>query len=226
MEFVETFKCNLSRSTIPIIRPICKVGGEPILFESMNWPRCRHCNQEMDFVCQLPLDKPVGVSTQYMMAYLFLCPGEFDENGWLTCPRWAASEGANTVILQKRNRRYRAMQGGAKLPEYRVDLEHHLEPRVDTANIRLDEVILDQPYCGTKIGGTPCWLQQDETPLCPVCGGSTRFLAQVDPELDGPLGVNPSIDKDKVILNCGRGYIFICERQCGPNGAAFLYQVD
>lgn len=82
----------------------------------------------------------------------------------------------------------------------------------------------------TKLGGVPAWLQASETPVCPDCNSQMRFVAQFNAELDGPLPAAPgACDDEKYKFfhfggDDGIGYLFLCENECAPNGAAFLWQ--
>jgi hypothetical protein len=75
-----------------------------------------------------------------------------------------------------------------------------------------------------RLGGRPQWIQRDETPRCPACGSTVRFLAQVLAELK-PFSVT-RLDEN-VLLPFGAGgiaYIFICERECSPDSDYFMWQ--
>jgi hypothetical protein len=50
-----------------------------------------------------------------------------------------------------------------------------------------------------QLGGSPTWIQQDETPQCPHCGQEMTFYGQLD-----------SIGDGFVIADCGMIYIFLC----------------
>jgi hypothetical protein len=60
------------------------------------------------------------------------------------------------------------------------------------------------------VGGQPDWIQNDETPACPLCGALMRFVAQL---VEGPGEMN--------FGGGGCGYAFVCDH-CRQ--AAFLWQ--
>ena len=49
------------------------------------------------------------------------------------------------------------------------------------------------------IGGTPQWLQGEDTPRCPHCQGKMTFYGQLD-----------SIGDNFAIADCGLIYVFFC----------------
>jgi hypothetical protein len=50
-----------------------------------------------------------------------------------------------------------------------------------------------------QLGGSPTWLQGDETPACPECGAKMSFYGQLD-----------SVNDDFVLADCGLVYVFVC----------------
>ncbi len=50
-----------------------------------------------------------------------------------------------------------------------------------------------------QLGGSPTWIQGEDTPDCPHCGDSMSFYGQLD-----------SIGDRHVIADCGMVYVFIC----------------
>lgn len=231
MHTVETYHCNLTRSLKTISEPITKFGGKPILFEPITWPKCKNCSCDMDFLAQIRLDYPIKLSEKYMMAYMFMCPGKFDEKGALECETWDPHKGANTVILQSRstNSFIEAMQTKEpEYPDYNVTLKRFEDPLVDITVVDVDYDLVDVVYKGTKIGGVPYWLQSNETPTCLQCGGLMKFAAQLGAALDGMLPADPKEwDKYKFLHfggDDGIGYLFLCENECSPMGVALLWQ--
>jgi hypothetical protein len=228
IENVDAHICDLSRAPQPIQTPTLKVGGAPVLLDQIEWPVCRECGQPMDFLAQVPLNQPVAFSCSYTMAYVFMCPGKFDERGWLQCQTWDAFAGANKVVLQSGPGTAIVAGSTSTYPDYCVNIRHTKEPLVDTSDFELDDDLREAVSWSTKIGGVPAWIQNNDTPRCPNCGEVMRFVAQLNAELDGPL---PSVrqwnDEKYKFLNfgdAGLGYLFICEKECGAHGAAFLWQ--
>jgi hypothetical protein len=60
---------------------------------------------------------------------------------------------------------------------------------------------------GSKVGGFPTWVRDDETPTCSACGCPMSFALQLDEACGGNLGDD------------GIGYVFLC-----PHGGKFLSQ--
>lgn len=223
---IEAYICKLSRALRPVQEPIVKFGGAPIFMQAIDWPTCRHCLQKMVFLAQIPLQQPIRFSNEYEMAYVFMCPGKFDNKGWLECHTWLPFSGANAVILQEHSDKGISSEIGSEYPDYALNLEQKLEPFIDTADYSIDENIRSMVTEQTKIGGVPLWLQANETPLCPQCNKPMRFVAQFAAELDGGLPADPTKwDKEKYKFfdfgDAGIGYLFICENECK---AAFLWQ--
>jgi hypothetical protein len=225
MESVVAYLCKLSKASQPIRQPILKFGGQPVFLDETDWPTCKNCGNEMEFLAQISLQAPLRFSERYRMAYIFMCPGQFDGKRWLPCETWSAYGGANAVILQATSDRVIVPDHVPEYPDHIVDLEMVTEPQVDTTDYRLEESLLEAVSASTKIGGVPYWIQNDETPACPVCEGAMKFVAQLDEELvlpttpeewDGYKGFN--------FGDAGIGYLFLCENECGPRGAAFLWQ--
>jgi len=164
------------------------------------------------------------------MAHVFMCPGKFDKKGWLQCKTWNPHAGANAVIVQGNSNRVIVSDHVAEYPDYSVTLECVREALIDTTDYEIEEGLRQTVFESTKIGGVPFWLQANETPACPACGGSMKFVAQFAAELDGPLPADPrEWDDEKYKFfhfggDDGIGYLFLCENECGPNGAVFLWQ--
>jgi hypothetical protein len=226
---VDSYLCSLSRASSPICDPVIKIGGSPVFLAAADWPQCSHCGARMEFIAQLPLRDPLPLSTSWDMAYVFMCPGRFDDRGWLECQTWAPNSGANAVLLQRGSDPQMSLARPPAYPEYAVSLRHCLEPDVDTANYDQYDECYEDVSSSTKLGGVAVWLQTNETPPCPACGGDMRLIAQIDAELEGALPADPRewSDMKKSFLQFGDGgvgYVFLCKNECGPNGAAFLWQ--
>lgn len=223
----DTYICILSRTLQPIQAHTIKFGGTPILMSPIEWPICRHCAQKMTFLAQIPLQQPIRFSRKYAMAYVFMCPGKFDNRGWLECQTWLPFSGANKVVLQEYSPTTMSIDTISEYPDYAVNFEHILESHVDTSDYSIDESERLTVSELTKIGGAPLWLQTNETPVCPNCKRAMQFIAQFAAELDGHLPADPSKwDGEKYKFfhfggDDGIGYLFICENECQ---AAFLWQ--
>jgi hypothetical protein len=183
----------------------------------------------MDFLAQTSLRTPIHFATQYEMAYMFMCPGKFDERGWLDCRTWDPNAGANAVILQNSSGSLTVPCRLPAYPDYVITLRHAREPLIDTSDYEIGEDLLEGVSESSKIGGVPLWLQSSEVSVCPACEGPMEFVAQIDAALDGPLPADPETwDKEKFRFlqfgDSGIGYLFICENECGTGGAPYLSQ--
>lgn len=231
---VDTYRLHLAKSERAITEPVTKFGGNPAFLEPALWPRCRMCSRELDFLGQIRMDDPIRFSNRYLMAYLFMCVGYIDKTGALQCETWDPYEDANAVILQSSSKPVFVESGRDRAPaypDYEVTLERSDDPAVDVAELGIDdEDLFEAVYDRFKIGGVPRWLQSNDTPTCPGCGGRMIFVAQLDAALDGRLPADPKEwDEDKYKFfhfggDDGVGYLFLCENECGPRGAAFLWQ--
>ena len=226
---VDAYICKHQRSPGPIINHEFKLGGHPILHHEEAWPACNNCGQEMDFLAQVPLQDPIQFSERYSMAYVFMCPGDFDERGWLTCETYNPLSGSNKVMVQKSTVQAIPIAHASDYPDYSVTLDHAPEPKVDTNDFSLSDELRQAVYGSTKLGGVPAWLQVDEAPVCPSCQEPALFIAQFDAELDGPLPADPSkwdADAYKFFQfgSTGIGYLFICQNECDPGKGFFLWQ--
>ena len=231
---IDTYRLHLARSERAITEPLSKFGGNPVFLESTAWPRCKMCSREMDFLAQIRIDDPIRFSNRYVMAYLFVCSGYIEKSETPQCKTWDAYEGANAIILQSSSetvfvgsRRDRS----AAYPDYEITLERSDDPAVDVTKLDIDDNdLLQAVYDRFKIGGVPRWLQSNDTPTCPGCGGRMIFVAQLDAAPDGRLPADPrEWNKDKYRFfhfggDDGLGYLFLCEKECGPRGTAFLWQ--
>lgn len=67
-----------------------------------------------------------------------------------------------------------------------------------------------------KLGGSPAWLQTDDTPACATCDSPMRLVAQLE---EGP------DEKSGTAMNFGGfGLAFLFARTCGHPGPTFLWQ--
>ena len=92
-------------------------------------------------------------------------------------------------------------------PEFRVHLE-----KVPPGEKAIQVPYPDNLGKRTKLGGEPDWIQDDETPVCPLCGQEMSLVAQID-----------SIDYTDYRSNgpylfgdVGMLYVFYC-LDCGRN---------
>ena len=112
------------------------------------------------------------------------------------------------------------MSDNGRLREYRISFEP-----VPTGQKAIDP---SAEGLRSKLGGDPDWVQGDERPDCPACGGRMMFIGQLDSmEHDSPK--NPhridclSDQQQFVFGDVGMIYVFLCENcneasavmQCG-----------
>jgi hypothetical protein len=203
----------------------------------------------MDFLFQLDLREPLHLCTDYRMAYAFMCRGYTDELNGIQCQTWVAGRGANRIELVKHPDATVAAcpPAARRWPEF--DLQFFDEGSQPKAKpiplLRIlkaamkrtpgDEPIVvsisDKQYARDNpppemvhLGGTPTWVQDDETPSCPCCGGPVRFLAQVGAEIERPSVSSPQSPVTFAFGSGGEAYIFLCERECSPDSTYFMWQ--
>ncbi len=223
---VDCFVASITHAEGSITTPISKLGGNPVFISHVEPPICTHCGQNMDFIGQIRLDFPLRLSNRYQIAYIFMCPGRYDDRGWLDCPTFLPFSGANAVLLQTDSDLALVPPTAARYPDYLMTFTPNQELNIDISSFALDEDLYLQVTEATKIGGVPAWIQNNETPHCPACGKPMRFVAQIDAELDGPLPVDTTQWNRYHFLDFGAsglGYIFICPDDCLSYGA-FLWQ--
>lgn len=102
-----------------------------------------------------------------------------------------------------------------KLREYFVQFIPEADAQLEIING--DEV--DALGLGSKLGGDPDWVQEDEVPDCPSCGEKMTFVAQLDSiEHDSPF--NPhridclSDQQHFMFGDVGMIYVFFCFDCC------------
>ena len=83
-----------------------------------------------------------------------------------------------------------------EIPEFRL----HVEPVTRAAEALLGfRWAADDVGRRHRLGGSPTWLQNDETPTCPDCSERMTFYGQLD-----------SIGDDLTIADAGMVYVFVC----------------
>lgn len=166
----------------------------------------------MQFVSQIPLeslDEAEGHRDQTLL--IFQC-----QNDPGLCDEWDPDAGGNAALLVK------TLGHGAgqlHVPEGETLLDSELRLKRDWYPPAVGDEPEDAPYIAAldslgiqlagKLGGSPLWIQADETPLC-ECGASMRFVAQIEERG----GIN--------FGGGGAGYAFVCGT-CRER-AKFLWQ--
>jgi hypothetical protein len=202
-----------------------KVGGKSLAH--VEPPLCKGCGKPMFQAAQVRLDEPAQMSARYQLAQLFYCQDPVESENGTECEVWEADWGANAVILSRLPEVVELGPGYEVFPNS-ITWQQGPEPPyydgegvVSDADYELAESISEAWPSDAKFGGMPDWVQSEEWPSCPSCGGNTKFVASLD------AGLLPEQGTSVVWLDVwsdGRAYLFICENECGPRGAATLYQ--
>lgn len=203
--------------------PITRTGGVPLAPAGTQWPACASCGGPMQFLAQILLadaaDRtggPAGPGSGVLA--LFIC-----QNDPGTCEDWDPDAGGNRALLLPAD-------GLQPLPL------PHLDDGADESVLALGTVrtVTTVQEDGAdydrareawaartgnpealvlgQLGGTPAWIQGDETPTCPGCANPMPLTVQLE---EGPHPDN---------LNFGGGgcaYAFTC-RPCAH--AVLLWQ--
>ncbi|MFE2141945.1 DUF1963 domain-containing protein [Streptomyces sp. NPDC059456] len=180
--------------------PVTRIGGVPLAPVGTAWPACAVCAAPLQFLAQIHLgDLPGHTAPTAGMLTLFMCanrPGQ--------CAQWSPGAGGNLALLLPADglRPVPAPDGAAR------DL-------LGLGTVRAAVAAQTAPAGATilgRLGGTPDWLQYDETPDCPACAQPMDFLAELAEGPDPVTAMN---------FGSGRGYAHACT-PCGR--AAFLWQ--
>ena len=83
-----------------------------------------------------------------------------------------------------------------KIPPFRLQ---RVPLNDDAASLPKFEWAGEEIGARSKLGGTPDFIQGDETPQCRGCRMPMTFYAQLD-----------SLNDDIVIADCGMIYVFVC----------------
>jgi uncharacterized protein YwqG len=191
--------------TEPITERITKFGGQPVWLTKATWPISKKTGKPMQFIGQIKIDKaqlPEGVEK---MAYIFMTDvkDEFVDGTYL------AEGGENAVIVQPGTipsfvKIINSETGPSLEQEFTVNLIPLIEPFKTYSEFELlinalPEEIQEQfryPYAKTKIGGTPIYIQGEETPP----GEGWEFLLQINSR-DVPFHID--------LGDVGKAYIYL-----------------
>ncbi|MER5931145.1 hypothetical protein [Streptomyces sp. NPDC002054] len=190
--------------------PVTRTGGIPLAPAGTEWPHCAECAGPMQFLAQLFLDDGQGVVAVFMR-----------QNQPGLCQEWDPAAGGNRALLFPAEGLAplplppaRPDDGGVLLPDVHAVA---YEPAGDVAYEEAGELWAERSGRSEsavlgQLGGTPFWLQYDETPDCPGCAQPMAFTAQLE---QGP---DPA-----TAMNFGSGSAYL--HACGPCGrAAFGWQ--
>ena len=210
---------------------LTRIGGVPLAPAGTAWPYCATCAGPMQFLAQIVLDgadrrTDRGAEAGHGVLLLFMC-----QNDPGMCDEWSPTAGGNRAML---------LPAGGLLPlplplPLSGSDEDEDEDEDDTVLLGSVDVAALEPATTAdygractewaertgrsrlellgQLGGTPSWLQYDETPDCPSCARPMALVVQLE---EGP-------DHRTAMNFGGRGhaYAFACE-PCGH--AAFLWQ--
>jgi hypothetical protein len=219
LQFIEAGK--------PIRDLVTKFGGEPVWLTGPQWPVSRSTGELMRFICQIRLEPVLFGELPAQIAYLFITdpPGqsvhgtwdpEAGENAIVLQPgsptvEVRAATGRPTLCrMVKRLLRPRLV---AEPGEWAAALapgeDPDFIPEQERLNWEPEQVVAYlQAVEGNKLGGTPGFLQGDQFPT----GGPWKLLLQLD-STDVPFSIN--------FGDAGIGYGFLAR---DGSEARFLWQ--
>ncbi|MCC3769655.1 DUF1963 domain-containing protein [Streptomyces sp. UNOC14_S4] len=200
--------------------PVTRTGGVPLAPPGTDWPRCATCEGPMQFLAQILLaDQGAATGADTGLLALFMC-----QNDPGMCDEWEPDGGGNRALLLPAD--------GLRplpLPELGEDdgeealllgavravtYERTAEPDYADASEAWSERTGRRAYDHVlgQIGGTPSWLQHDETPTCAACSRPMSLAAQLEEGPDHLTAMN---------FGSGSAYVFACV-PCAQ--AVFLWQ--
>jgi len=195
----------VDRDVAPEASAETRFGGAPSVDGDFTWPRCRLCTGNMQFLGQIREEQRLHLA--------FMC-----QNRPGVCWEWDADRGGTAVTcvgIDDLRLADLPPDGDVSRPTlYGARIEHIEAEHYDAARDawaggpgRRGRDVLGQ------LGGTPRWLDADETPPCDHCREPMRFVAQLE---EGP-------DHDTAMNFAGGcGYLFRCE--CAGGSGKFLWQ--
>jgi hypothetical protein len=194
-EYLERVTLHMIYDGVPAADSrVSRTGGIPLVAADFVWPACVKCKGAMQFIVQL---LPEDVSELEGSLLVFMCQN--DPGG---CDDWNPRSGANKSYL---------FPAGELRPAEVPGEGVTLLPAV--SGMRWEAEVPEGERGLGRVGGTPEWIQADETPGCPKCGDYMDFLAQLEQGHDHGTFINFGGD--------GLGYAFVC-KPCQE--AAFVWQ--
>jgi len=193
---------TLRESAAPITAPVTKFGGQPVWLDAPRWPLSATDGKPMRFVAQVALDPRLfGGALAARMAYVFLA--QDDPTLWAD-GKYAGVDGALVLqpggttdyaqlSLERGPALYRLVERRSgflglrrrheQVPcEYAVELSYAAEPElrlIDVLSPDFDEEVADDVgdgrFTGTKVAGTPAFIQDVELPF----GPPSRLVLQI-----------------------------------------------
>jgi hypothetical protein len=183
-------------------------GGAPSVGEDFTWPTCASCSGNMRFLGQIR--RPDASR----LLLIFMC-----ENDPGMCDDWDAEGGGNAVVAVVADGLHLAAipaEGEVERPRYGARVEIMKADGYDKARglwVEQNPERRGREVLG-QIGGTPGWLQADETPSCAGCDTPMTFVAQLEQGPDHRTEMN--------FGGGGCGYVFDCD--CARATPKFLWQ--
>ncbi|MFD5970621.1 hypothetical protein ACFWGR_31085 [Streptomyces sp. NPDC060311] len=189
------------------LAPVTRTGGVPLVPAGFTWPRCAECSGPMQFLAQLPVNAPgaqgagAAAAAERVLS-VFMC-----QNDPGLCDEWDPVAGGNRALLFPR-----AGLTPAPVPTgdetllaetCGIDCTARDAAPYDEARGKWSQAH-GRPLRDVlgQLGGTPSWVQHDETPACPSCARPMSFVAQLEEGRD-----------DRTAMNFGGGgcgYAFAC----------------
>lgn len=178
-------------SMTPIAELVTKFGGQPVWLDAPRWPLSGEDGAPMRFIAQVALDPRLFGTLGARMAYVFLAQDDptlfadgkyagvdgalvLQPGGATDYPHVLAERGPALYRLVERRSGFLGLQRKMEqVPcEYTVALDYATEPElrlVDTASDDYDDDAAERVSSGTKVGGTPAFIQDVEFPIAPPC---------------------------------------------------------
>ena len=192
---VSKYALEFHPASKPVTAPVTKFGGQPSWIATPQWPLSRSTGRPMRFIGQIVLTPHIFGQIPAKMAYLFMT----DANNDLVSGTWEPDGGENAIILQPDTfpGETQPLWQGLTLQRWEKKLFHKTlvpvscefsvtqipgaDPEfvAETAMDHLREDQLEEyamQLSGSKIGGTPGFLQSAEFPE----GGPWKLLLQLD----------------------------------------------
>ena len=211
---VPVARVTLRESATPITALVTKFGGQPVWLGEPRWPLSATDGTPMRFVAQVALDPRLfGDGVQARMAYVFLA--QDDPTLWTADGHLAGVDGALVLqpgptdyphvpsergpalhrLVERRGGLLGLKRQYEPVPcEYAVELEYATEPPLAAVDSEsedyddYDDEDTDRVGSGTKVGGTPAFIQDVELPGEPPCTTLVLQIADDDDLFSLPLG--------------------------------------
>ena len=159
-----------------------RFGGEPYGFPVSLWPVSRCTKEQMQFICQIPLECDLFPGAAEAVAYLFMTSGSGGDE------TWAPDAGENALVIVPREKLTNSLTVGdaprlscmvkkwwskrlvSQTCSFSAKLTFSEDPAFIPEGKQMDmskeEIIAyHDALGGNKLGGTPGFLQGDEIPV-------------------------------------------------------------